>query len=610
MEKSLKRRVIVVSCVLGLVLGCLASRLFYVQVKQHERFATLAEKRFVGTKPLPASRGRILDRTGDPVAQSQTVYDLVADPVHLRYERYMCNGVALREGIHPSEVRRRYGATEIYSKYLSHIVDSLKEPLRYRPDELRAKLEEPKVGEIVLTSDIEEDFRLELTQVIRDQRLRGISFREVEKRYYPSPFTLTQVIGHVDFEGDGKAGIEKTFDHYMQGVDGERAIQHDRAGREIVAFRGATKMPKSGADVQLTIDGALQSYVEETLDEVVSEYSPEKVSIIMVRPQTGEILAMASRPHFDLSTRKGTTRNIAVSDLYEPGSTFKVIAASAALDIGVVEPTTRIDCEMGSYKCKNYVVPDHSPFGWLSVEEVLGKSSNIGIFKIAQQVHPGIFIDYVKRFGFGSETGIPLTAEAGGVVHEDHRKWHAPDYASMTRGYSISVTPLQIVSAYAAIANDGVLMKPMIVRRVVGSDGEVIEEYAPTEVRRVIRSKTAKQMAVALNKVTGDGFTGKRARIEGYDVAGKTGTALKPAPNGGYLKGRYIVSFAGFLPAEDPQIAALVVLDDPQVENGSVGGGTIAAPIFKKIATYATRRFSIPTNEELVTTASVVKEIK
>ncbi|MCP5542038.1 MAG: penicillin-binding protein 2 [Akkermansiaceae bacterium] len=609
-DGKLKARLLLVCGVMVVGLSLLSARLVYVQVVKHGKYAEAAAAHYRHKEVLPGSRGMILDRNGDLLARNQTVYTLFADCHHLRDPLIGARGVALKEGIGPRTVKMRYTREEIADRYLSLVVDTLAEPLRLPKDDLRRRLNEKENGEIVLGREIEEDFSRELDRLMEKHRVGGVYLRRSERRFYPSPLTLTHVLGYVgEREGseegaaagaaaiEGKEGVERTFDAAMTGRDGYRYIERDRKLNEIHAFRGDERAPAPGNNVRLTIDMSLQVAVEEILDEVWERYAPEKVSTVWMDPRTGEVLAMASRPHFDLATREGVRRNIAASDVYEPGSTFKVVGIGGALDRGLVNLGTEIDCHLGMYDKEGFELADHHPYGVLTVEKVVSKSSNIGAYLIARQLGAKSYFDYIQAFGFGEPTGVELTAESPGILHPPGR-WNLTSYSRLAMGYSISVTPLQMAAAYAAIANDGVMRRPTVLRWIEDAGGQVVENRKPSEDRRVIGEKAAKQLRQALAKVTEEGGTGTRASLPGYPIAGKTGTAQKYV-NGHYPKGRYVVSFAGFLPAGDPQLVGIVVVDDPHASNVELYGGTIAAPVFSEISAKAVRILGIrPDNFE------------
>jgi cell division protein FtsI/penicillin-binding protein 2 len=411
------------------------------------------------------------------------------------------------------------------------------------------------------------------------------------------------VLGYVDSEGKGMTGVEKIAEEQLQGEAGFRFLERDRRGREIVVFRGESKQPTEGHTVRLTIDMGLQCIVENALAQAVDMYQPEKATVILMDPLTGEVMAMASRPDYNLITREGLRRNPAISDLYEPGSTFKIVALSGALDRRLINLRTPIYCEGGLYEFDGQTLADHAPYGELSAQMVFAKSSNIGTFKIARQLSGDTFYSYMRSFGFGEKTGIDLTAEAGGKVHRVEN-WSKTSLSRMGMGYAVGVTPLQVVTAYAAIANGGELMKPRVISSIEDSRGRVVKKFEPESVRRVVSEQAAARMREAMMAVVSEVGTGELAAVPGHRVAGKTGTARKYSPeNGKYLHGRYVVSFAGFFPAEDPRLVGLVVIDDPVAEGVNIYGGTIAGPLFSQIAGAAATYLNIEpsyTEDELL----------
>ena len=340
----------------------------------------------------------------------------------------------------------------------------------------------------------------------------------------------------------------------------------------------------------------LQMIVERTLDRAVAQYSPEKVMIILMDPFSGEILAMGNRPHFNLATRTGDTRNRAIADRYEPGSTFKLITLSAAYDAGVVGEREIIFCHNGFFQDgRSIKLHDHHPYGDLTPVEILVKSSNIGAYKLAKRVGAKRLYEYEKAFGFGTRTGIKLTAEtSGSLINPASKHWSPPTLSRVAMGYSVDMSALQMLNSVCTIANGGLLMEPHIVRRVTTAEGGLLEDFVPKPLRRVISEESAAKVRRAMLGVTRDGGTATRAALEGFSVAGKTGTAEKyDKVRKRYYDSRYIVSFTGFLPAENPRIAGIVVVDDPNVKDGPTYGGTVAAPLFKEIAERAMRHYGI-----------------
>ena len=621
LEAGVKKRLIVVCMGLACGLSLLSARLVYLQVVEHEKYAEAAKAHYSYREDLPASRGRILDRYGDTLARNVTVYSVVADANHLRDVNYAAvKGVAKQKGLREREVRQLFEEDEIVNSYYAHISDKLSDLLRIPPGELNRTLKSKKTGDIFLSRDIEEDLAQEFRETMADQSIRGIYLRKNERRSYPSPLELTHVIGYVQevesvnernrpvTELVGREGVEKMFNEAMTGTPGWRDIERDNRRREIHAFRGEEQPPIPGNNVRLTIDMGLQTKVESIMEEAWNKFSPEKISSVWMDPRTGEVLAMASRPHFDLASRKGVRRNIAISDMYEPGSTFKIVAIAGALNEGVVTPNTQVFCHEGLYERDGLRLTDHAYYGDLSVEDIIKVSSNIGTYKVGLQLNRNPFYDYMKAFGFGETTGIRLTGEISGTVHSVAR-WNQSSFSRMTMGYAVGVTPLQVATAYCAIANGGELLQPRILKAIETPNRKIVEKTHRTVVRRVVTERTAMQMRMALQKVTGDGGTGKNAAIPGFEICGKTGTAQKNIPGKGYAKGRYVVSFAGFFPADDPEIVGIVVVDDPRAEGISLYGGTIAAPIWKDIAMQAVRIRGIPPkNAEVHRLAEISEE--
>lgn len=568
----------------------LSIRLIYLHVVMHEEYLDIAKQAQQRRVPLYSSRGSVVDRHGELLASSQRVYTVVADRHHLANYDIARRGVAKAEGISMREVARKYDREEIADRYVARLVRVMARPLGYHGWELRQLIDETDRVDVLLQKNVEEDKYRELKELLTAERLGGIYFRPGSRRYYPSPRTLTHVLGFVNHEGEAQEGVEKRMDAMLAGEDGYREITRGPSGKEIVAHRGETVEPLSGHDVRLTIDMGMQNIVEAALDEAWYEYRPEKICAVFIDPKTSAVRAMASRPHFDLETREGNRRNLAVTDTYEPGSTFKLVAFAGALDKGLVSRRTPINCHYGKYQEGALTLGDHHPYGDLTVEGVFAKSSNIGSYKIAAQLGRKSFFEYMTAFGFGKQTGVELTGEAIGIVHPLD-SWNLTSFSRNSIGYAVSVTPLQMANALGAVANGGELMRPYLVESVVDSKGRTISENKPEVVRRVMSERAAREMRKMFRTVVdGEGITGtvtgSAAAVDGYDVGGKTGTARKVNPDGrGYLAGRYVVSFMGFLPADDPEILGIIVVDDPQTHSSVARyGGTVAAPIFSRIA--------------------------
>jgi cell division protein FtsI (penicillin-binding protein 3)/stage V sporulation protein D (sporulation-specific penicillin-binding protein) len=338
------------------------------------------------------------------------------------------------------------------------------------------------------------------------------------------------------------------------------------------------------------------------------EYTPQKATIILMRPQTGEILAMANRPAFDLNERSEAKpeqmKNRAIIDMMEPGSTFKIVAAAAALNEHKVRPDTTIFCENGIWNFGGRPLHDHKAYGELSVQDILVKSSNIGAAKLAISVGEQKFYEYIRRFGFGERTGIELPGEISGVIRPP-QSWSKISITRIPMGHEVGVTPLQMTVAMATIANGGKLVTPRIVKSITSEDGKTVSTFSPVVLRQVISPETARQIGNALRGVVSDRGTAAAAAVPGFTISGKTGTAQKVDPRGGYEQGKYVVSFIGYLPSDHPEFVGLVVLDDAHTTKPELNyGGLVAGPIFSHIAEKAARYLDLQPHEELGKTPS------
>src|SRR5438105_12548668 len=545
-------------------------RLVYLQLVKHDEYAGLAAEKHVYKQPIYAERGAITDANGEVLAHNVPVEIVVADTSHLNRER-VAEAVAL-----------------------------LSRDLKIDTEELWEKLGSDR-HYIVLKRDVPESAAYALRAKLREQNLRGIYFEHDSSRLYPNGSMLCHVIGFTDFDHKGIQGVEASMDEYLRGQDGYRYIEHNRAGQEIVLYRGQERVPRDGYQVRLTVDLNLQNIVENEVDAAVREFNPQKATIILMRPQTGEILAMANRPDFDLNQRNTARpeqmKNRAIIDMMEPGSTFKIVTAAAALHEKKVRPDTTIFCENGRWNFGGRPLHDHKAYGELSVQDILVKSSNIGAAKLALSVGDQKFYEYIRRFGFGERTGVELPGEIGGMIRPP-QSWSKISITRIPMGHEVAVTPLQMTVAMATIANGGKLITPRIVKSVTAADGKTITEFTPQQVRQVISAETAKQIGRALRGVVSDRGTAAAAAVPGFIIAGKTGTAQKVDPHGGYEHGKYVVSFTVYLPADNPEFVGLVVLDDAQTSKPELNyGGMVAGPIFSRIAEKAARYLDLEPHE-------------
>ena len=545
-------------------------RLVYLQMIKHDEYAGLAAEKHVYKQPIFAERGSILDANNEVLAHNTPVETVVADATHINN----------REALIPL----------------------LRDALELPADELSEKLD----GErryIVLKRAVPIATATALREKLRAQNLRGIYFERDTTRIYPNGSMLCHVIGFTDYDHRGIQGVESSMEEYLHGQDGYRFIEHNRAGQELVLYRGQERAPRDGYQVHLTIDLNLQNIVENEIDAAVREYSPQKATIILMRPQTGEILAMANRPNYDLNLRSEAKpeqmKNRAIIDMMEPGSTFKIVTAAAALNERKVRPDTTIFCENGLWNYGGRPLHDHKAYADLTVQDILIKSSNIGAAKLAMSVGEQKFYEYIRRFGFGDRSGIELPGEIPGVIRPP-QSWSKISITRIPMGHEVGVTPLQMTIAMATIANGGKLVTPRVVKSITTEDGKTVTTFSPTVLRQVISPETAAQVGNALRGVVSDRGTASAAAVPGFTISGKTGTAQKVDPKGGYEHGKYVVSFSGYLPSDHPEFVGLVVLDDAKTKNPELNyGGLVAGPIFSRIAEKAARYLDLQPQEEL-----------
>jgi cell division protein FtsI/penicillin-binding protein 2 len=557
-------------CLIFIALFSLFSfRLVYLQLFKHDEYAGIAAEKHVYRQSIYAERGEIFDANKEVLAHNVPVETVVADATHL-------NNMDITVSVLSATLK--LPASEVSEK--------LRNDRRY----------------IIVKREVPVDVAAALRDKLRAKNLRGIYFERDSARIYPNGSMLCHVIGFTDFEHHGIQGVESSMEQYLHGQDGYRYIEHNRAGQEIVLYRGQEHAPRDGYQVHLTVDLNLQNIVENEIDAAMREYRPAKATIILMRPQTGEILAMANRPNFDLNSRATAKpeqmKNRAIIDMMEPGSTFKIVTAASALNERKVKPDTTIFCENGAWTYGGRVLHDHKPYGELSVRDVLVKSSNIGAAKLAMSIGEEKFYEYIRRFGFGERTGVELPGEINGLVHSP-QSWSKISITRIPMGHEIGVTPLQMTVAMATIANGGKLITPRIVKSITDSSGKTVSTFSPVVLRQVISSQTAKVIGDALRGVVSDRGTAAAAAVPGFTIAGKTGTAQKVDPKGGYEHGKYVVSFTGYLPADHPEFVGLVVLDDAHTSKPELNyGGLVAGPIFAKVAEKAARYLDLEPHEE------------
>lgn len=566
----------------GFVYLCLLSafiflgrHLYRLQIRNHSKLYAEAKSTYTVSKTWSGTRGIIYDRNGNPLAGNMECTNIVADLKKLPKDRFA------RE----------------------KIVRILSDALGINAVTLRKRFYSRR-HEVVVKNYVERDLALR----IRELKISGIRFIDTQKRYYTKEDLLANVLGFTNSESEGVYGIEGSWDKVLTPTSVKKTFERDRKGRLINYDSASSVDGVDGNAIYLTIDEPIQHIVELELRKMAEEFEPRFCYAVMVDPKTGAIMAMAQYPSFNANDRSSMKpshwRNHIVSDVYDPGSTMKAIAVAGALDYGVVSLSDIVDCEQGIWYYRNRPLRDSGhKFGMMTVAEIIQKSSNIGTAKIALALGERRLYQILKRFGFGAKTGLKTNNESPGILR-DLDQW---DPLSITRfpiGQGISVTALQMVQAYSAIANDGKMMQLRLVDRIVDTKTNKTVK-AETKLRNyVIRTEAASDIVTALSAVTTEGGTAKKAAVENYVVAGKTGTSQKLI-NGSYSgHDKYIASFIGFVPAKDPAFVLLVVADEPSLR--SYYGGTVAGPTFSRIAGSTLRYLNIPPTALLEQSASQV----
>jgi cell division protein FtsI (penicillin-binding protein 3) len=521
-------------------------RLVSLQVLQAAELTAKADRQHQKTVSLEGVRGTVVDRHGKVLAMNMEVPSVFGIPTALES---------------PAKTAR-----------------SLSPVLHVRTDELEKKLRQDRSFVwLARKLDPEQGHRLE------HMPMEGIGLVMEGRRFYPKGPLLAHVLGFAGMDGEGLEGIERRYESQLHGEKRVAILQRDAMGRTVFPKGQAEQVPAAGHSLVITIDEVIQYIAEKELEEAVTKARAKSGTVIVLDPQTGAVLALAISPRFDPNAVASLTadrwRNRALTDAYEPGSTMKALVAAAALEEKVMKPGTMLYGENGRMTIANTVIHDHEKLGWMTFAQVIQKSSNIGAAKTGMALGDQRLYRYLQAFGFGQKTEIDLPGEAGGLVKHP-REWGRRSLASISMGQEIGVTPIQMVSAVAALANGGVLMKPYVVSEVRDVQGKTLRQILPQVKRRVVSPETARTVTSILEGVVTDG-TGAKAAIPGFRVAGKTGTAQKIDPRtGAYSSTLFVGSFVGFVPADNPRLAMIVVIDEPQ---GESWGGTVAAPVFRRV---------------------------
>lgn len=539
--------------------GLLIGRAFYIQVLPNSKLSELRERQFETVIKLDPRRGDIVDRNGKELAATVASYSLFADPQILKG---------------PRSVARKL--SKILRVPASHILPKLQGERRF--------------------VWIERQLSRESRDKIENLKITGLGFVEEGKRVYPHESLLAQTLGFVGQEGQGLEGLEKKFEKELRGESLRMAVPRDARGRPLLANGQLFSERPGGATLHLTIDQEIQYFLEHQLAQATEDHEADRAMGVVIDPQTGEVLALASTPAFDannaIKVNPEFRRNPIFTDAYEPGSTLKTFTIAAALREGFAQPNTRIYCEKGRMQVDDRWIRESDPkhkWEWLTVNQILEVSSNIGVTKIAFDLGAEKLRAAFLDFGFGDKTGIDVPGETKGILPA--LPWRKHHFSNISFGHGVSVSPMQIASAYAMIANGGLLLKPRLVRGFTDSLSKTFTEIPRESGKRVLDEQHAAQLRMMLTGATSSLGTGMRARVPGFVVAGKTGTAQKVDPNGrGYLKGLYISSFAGFVPAHDPKFVIYIAVDSPRK---GYYGSEVAAPVFNRVAEYALRKSGI-----------------
>jgi cell division protein FtsI (penicillin-binding protein 3) len=561
----LKVRLMGIACLFLLFGAAVSSRLFYLQIINHDELVALSKKQYADKEEIVYGRGIIYDRNQNTLAMNIEVESVHINPSRVKDKKYTARILASHLNM---DRKKLFG--DITS--------------RQRPFWVKRKCNLDEVKKL---------HRFELP---------GVRFISEQKRVYPKRELAANITGIVGIDDKGFAGTEYFHQSILKGTTVHRVIEKDARGRNIRSVSEMGKAKSKSRDVVLTIDEVIQFITEHHLKKQVEKYQADSGMALVMEPYTGEVYAMANFPQFNPNKyqayKKEKRRNRIITHSYEPGSIFKPITAAAALDSGEIQsPDALFFCENGRFriKSKTYREAANHKFDWLSLQGIIAKSSNIGSIKIAQTLGPDSFYKYIRKFGFGKKTGIDLPGESAGLL-KMRSKWSGLSLPSISFGHEIGVTPIQMASAWSAIANGGNLVLPQVTKLIL-KNGQVEKSFKPKIIRRVISEKTSRQMIEVLKNAVKNG-TGSSAAVPGFETAGKTGTAqMFDKKSGTYFKNKYLASFVGFVPADAPKIVVLVMIENPRKSHY---GATVAGPVFKEISKEVLRYLNEPAKDELV----------
>jgi cell division protein FtsI (penicillin-binding protein 3) len=560
-HKYINMRIAIIGVMFLTLILAIGTKAVYLQLFCGSWLSERAANQYAKDLVTAGKRGVIYDRNHHEMAVSIGTTSLAAYPSRLENKRSVARKLAKILDINPRKLSRKLNSQRSFVWIKRHA----------SPRELNE---------------------------VKDLNLKGIDFIPSYSRFYPNKTLAAQVLGFTGTEGHGLEGVEYYYDKKLRGQENSLVILKDALGRGFAKeAKAAEKIPAAvdqAQNIVLTIDRTIQFITENALNEAVEQFSAESGMAIVMDPQTGAVLAMANAPLFNPNTfgrfPREYWRNRAITDPYEPGSTMKIFTAAAAIESGTCTPSTIFFCENGVYRIGRNVIHDTHPRGWLSLQQIVKFSSNIGVVKIIESIGPDPLYHTLTNFGFGKKTRLDCPGETAGVLAPPKR-WTRVDTSAISFGQGMSVSALQLVTAASAIANGGNLMQPHIVAAVSDHNGRMVERTEPRVVRTAVSAKTAGIVKRIMKTVITEGGTGVNAALDGYTVSGKTGTAQKIDSSGKYAPNKYVSSFLGFAPADEPRVVILVVVDEPE---GDHYGGIVAAPAFKKIAHETLNYLNIP----------------
>ena len=545
-KKYLRFRVVTIGIFFGLFLGVICAKAAYLQIYRGSWLSQLAADQYEASVKASGKRGSIYDRKMSELAVSIQVTSIAAYPARLGDPAKTAAALAKPLNLDRSSLQRSF----------------------------RSKKTFVWVKRQATPREVEK---------VKELNLDGIGFVPEYNRFYPKKTLAAQVIGFTGVDGAGLEGLEHFYDRFLKGAETEYTFLRDALGNRFVS-NGANVQDFSGKNLILTIDQTVQFIAERTLEDTVTEFDADSGIAIVMEPKSGALLAIAQYPFFNPNAyrefKSANWRNRAITDSIEPGSTLKIFSATAAIEFGDSSPNTIFFCENGAYRIGRKTVRDVSAHGWLSLQQIVKYSSNIGAIKISEIVGAKHLYNTLLDFGFGAKTGIDCPGESPGSL-SNYRQWTRMDTSAISFGHGMAASPLQLVTAVSAIANNGVLMKPYLVAAVTDQNNQTVQSFSPHVVRRVVSESTARKVSTILKTVVAEGGTGTQAALQGFSVGGKTGTAKKIGPDGTYSDDDYIASFVGFTPVDNPAITVLVIINEPRKQ---YYGGVVAAPAFRRIA--------------------------